>query len=83
MSEINNKEHAKNVLDKAKVLCGKAKNNNEDWINNIENLDEQVILNVAKWSKCQISPICSFLGGIASQEIIKKTGKYIPINQYL
>ena len=31
-----------------------------------ENLDEQIILNVARWSKCQISPICSFIGGIAS-----------------
>ena len=83
LPEINNNEQAKIVLDKAKVLYNKAKNNNEDWINNIENLEEQIILNVAKWSKCQISPVCSFLGGIVSQEVIKKTGKYIPINQYL
>ena len=82
LKEINNNEHDKNVLDKEKVLYNKAKNNNEDWINNNENLDEQVILNVAKWSKCQISPICSFLGGIVSQEVIKETGKYIPINRY-
>ena len=46
LKEINNNEHAKNVLDKEKVLYNKAKNNNEDWINNNENLDEQVRLNV-------------------------------------
>ena len=83
LPEINNIEHAKKVLIKAKDIYNKAKNNNEDWINNIENLEEKIIVNVARWSRCQISPICSFLGGIVSQEIIKKTGKYKPIEQYL
>ena len=83
LPEINNLEEAKEVLEKAKLIYNEAKNNNEEWINNIENLDEQIILNVARWSKCEISPICSFIGGIAAQEVIKKTGKYIPINQYL
>ena len=66
-----------------KIIYNKTKNNQEDWIDNIENLDEKIVLNVARWSKCQIAPICSFIGGIAAQEVIKKTGKYIPINQYL
>lgn len=66
LPEINNLEEAKEVLEKAKLIYNEAKNNNEEWINNIENLDEQIILNVARWSKCQISPICSFIGGIAS-----------------
>jgi len=83
LPEINNIEQAQKVLIKAKEIYSKAKNNKEEWINNIENLEEKIILNVARWSKCQISPICSFLGGIVSQEIIKKTGKYKPINQYL
>ena len=72
----------KEVLQNAKLIIENAKSNNEYWINNIENLDDQIILNVARWSKCQISPVCSYFGGIVSQEVIKKTGKYIPINQY-
>ena len=59
------------------------KKKGEERITNIENFDEKIILNAAKWSKCEISPICSFIGGLAAQEVIKKTGKYIPINQYL
>jgi ubiquitin-activating enzyme E1 len=83
LPEINNIQQAKEVLEKAKIIYNNSKNNNEEWINNIENLEEQIILNVAKWSKYQIAPICYFIGGIASQEVIKKTGKYNPINQYL
>ena len=82
LPEINNMVEANEVLQNAKLIFENAKNNNEYWINNIENLDHKIILNVARWSKCQISPVCSFFGGIVSQEVIKKTGKYIPINQY-
>ena len=80
---INNDIDAKKVLKYAKSIYEKAKIQNDDWINNIEHLDENIIMNVAKWSRCEISPICSFLGGIVSQEIIKATGKYIPIEQWL
>ena len=52
-------------------------------VHNFEELDEQIKLKVARWSKCEITPIYSFIGGIASQEVIKKTGKYIRINQRL
>ncbi len=81
LPEINNDEDAKKVLINAKSIYENAKNEKEDWINNIINVEENIIINLAKWSKCEISPLCSFLGGIVSQEIIKATGKYIPIEQ--
>ena len=83
LPEINNSEHSKKVLIYAESIYQNAKTNGDEWINNIENFDEKIITNVARWSKCEISPVCSFLGGIISQEIIKATGKYIPINQWL
>ena len=83
LPEINNEEDAKKVLINAKLIYEKAKNEKEDWVNNIINFEEDIIINIAKWSKCEISPLCSFLGGIVSQEIIKATGKYIPIEQWL
>lgn len=83
LPEINKKEHAKEVYNYAKKIYENAKNNNEEWINKIDYFDKQIIMNVARWSKCEISPLCSFLGGIVSQEIIKITGKYNPINQWL
>ena len=48
-------------------------------INNIENLDEQIITNVARWTIFQISSVCFEFGGIVSKKVIKK---YIPINNY-
>ena len=83
LPEINNSKQANIVLEKAKLIYENGKKKGEERITNIENFDEKIILNVAKWSKCEISPICSFIGGLAAQEVIKKTGKYIPINQYL
>ena len=83
LPEINDLGQAKEVLAISKQIYKNAKNLNEAWVNNFDKLDEQIILNVARWSKCEITPICSFLGGIAAQEVVKKTGKYIPINQWL
>ena len=50
---------------------------------NIIEFDKNYIIKVLRWSKSEINPICSFLGGIASQEALKITGKYIPIYQWL
>jgi ubiquitin-activating enzyme E1 len=47
-----------------------------------KNFEIKKITNLSKWVKSQISPVCSFFGGIVSQEIIKYTGKYIPHNQF-
>eukprot|EP00434_Breviolum_minutum_P023656 symbB.v1.2.020866.t1/scaffold1726.1/size104583/9 len=32
---------------------------------------------------CSASPLCAFLGGVVAQEVIKKTGKYTPIEQWV
>ena len=45
--------------------------------------DKDYIIKVFRWSKSELNPICAFLGGIVSQEAIKVTGKYTPINQWL
>lgn len=39
--------------------------------------------NVSLYGRTQISPINSFWGGIITQEIVKLTGKYSPIRQWL
>ena len=83
LPEINCQEDTNKVLIYAKSIYEEAKMKNQSWIYNIENFEEEIIKKVARWSKCEISPTCSFLGGIVSQEIIKATGKYIPINQWI
>lgn len=32
---------------------------------------------------CQIAPMCSFWGGVIAQEVVKFTGKFTPLNQWL
>ena len=45
--------------------------------------DINFIRNVIRWCKAEINPICTFLGGIASQEALKIIGKYTPVYQWL
>lgn len=49
----------------------------------VNEVDENLIKNVARYAQTQISPNCSFWGGIITQEIVKLTGKYGPLRQWL
>ena len=46
------------------------------------NLNDELLNDIFKYSSCQISPICSYGGGLVAQEIIKYIGIYITINQW-
>lgn len=83
LPEINNLNQANIIIDISKNIFNNLKNKNYEWIEIIEKIDEEFIKKVSKWSRCQISPICSFIGGIASQEILKYFGKFTPINQWI
>ena len=83
LPELNNMEHAKSILEKVKKMYDTAKENKIPWFLNIQDFDEKVVLNVARWAASNIQPVCAYFGGILAQEIIKATGKYIPINQWL
>jgi ubiquitin-activating enzyme E1 len=49
----------------------------------VEEIDEPVILNLARFAPYSISPVACFFGGVVAQEIIKFTGKYSPLKQWL
>lgn len=80
LPEINNKNDVIEIIKLVKLLINFGKN--KDWIKKIKSIDENYLENIIRYCKCSISPICSFLGGIVSQEIVKITGKYNPINQW-
>lgn len=44
---------------------------------------EDVVRNVAAYSRCSITSQAAFFGGIVAQEIVKLTGKYSPLRQML
>jgi ubiquitin-activating enzyme E1 len=43
---------------------------------------DKIISLAVKYSSCSVSPMAAFMGGIIGQEIIKITGKYVPIRQW-
>ena len=83
LPEINNMEQAKIIATNVKTMYDMAKEKKFPCYKDIQEFDEKVVLNVARWSSVHITPICAFFGGIIAQEIIKTTGKYIPIDQWL
>ena len=83
LPELNNMEQAKTIASNVKQLYETAKKNKIVWYENIQEFDEKIVMNVARWSTTNIQPVCAFFGGILAQEIIKATGKYVPIDQWL
>ena len=83
LPEINDLKQSKIIIDIAKKIYDEFNLKDYEWIKNIESFNEKFAEKVSKWSRCQIPPICSFIGGIASQEIFKYNGKFVPINQWL
>ena len=94
LPNINNKEDAEKLFIIAKNILNKKENEEVYWVkyirSNVEIYDvdfdfifEKTIKNLSLWTKSEICPISSFLGGITAQEVIKYSGKYIPIHQWL
>lgn len=58
-------------------------NKGEDEGNLNLEIEEDVFKKSVMYSDCSISPMAAFFGGIIAQEIVKFTGKYSPIKQWL
>ena len=87
LPELNNKSQADEIVKRTKELYDEysklSKEGKLNWFAGVQEWDEKIPFNVASWARSEISPVCAFLGGIVSQEIVKFTGKYTPINQWL
>lgn len=49
----------------------------------VEKVDESLPKNISKFAQTQTPPFNSFWGGIVAQEIVKYTGKFSPLRQWL
>ena len=74
----NDKKDLTNIMEITKDIYLK---NKDSWCKDI-NMNEEYLMDVYKYSKSEISPICGYGGGVVSQEIIKFIGLYKPINQW-
>ena len=82
LPKLNSIEDAKIIVQKTKILFEKEKKENNLRYKELKEFDEKIPINISLYSSCQIPCMTSFLGGVIAQEIIKTTGKYIPINQW-
>lgn len=94
LPEINKNEDAEELLKIAKIVLEQKEKEGIYWVKNIRSnievydvdfdmIFEKTIKYLSNWAKVEISPISSFLGGVAAQEVIKYSGKYKPIYQWL
>ena len=87
LPELNNKSQVDEIVKRTKELYDQnsklAKDGKLNWFSGVQDWDEKIPAQVAAWSRAEISPVCAFLGGVLAQEIVKYTGKYTPINQWL
>ena len=77
----NTDEDAKTVFDFSKEINEENKSVEGAWT--IDEWDEEIFSKASRHSAASISPAASFFGGIVAQEIVKYTGKYTPITQFL
>lgn len=71
------KEIAENLIQQSR------EKQQESGVITVETLDENVLDHVVRYSSCCLSPIASFIGGVIAQEVVKLTGKYMPLRGFL
>ena len=74
-------EDAKACLEFSKEINEGHKKDEGAWA--IDEFDDSIFLNAARFASCSISPVAAFFGGVVAQEVVKYTGKYTPITQWL
>lgn len=77
----NTQDDYKSCLDLANSKMAALKEQDESNIN-VE-IDTDVFQKAVVYASCSISPMAAFFGGIVAQEIVKYTGKYSPLKQWL
>ena len=86
LPKLNNEEQAKIIFGIAKKFYEENKENiklkEEEDEDEIEKFNENLALNLSNFISSEISPYATFLGGIVSQEVVKFSGNYTPINQW-
>ena len=83
LPELNDFEESKKVIEISKEIFNNIKEKYEEWTEDIKEFNDKIVENISRWSKAEIIPICSIIGGMLAQEVVKFTGKYTPINQWI
>ena len=80
LPDLHNEFHSNEILILANEINSSQKLKN---LFCVEEIEENVIRLLSSYAKAQLSPIVTFWGGIIAQEILKFTGKFTPVQQWL
>lgn len=76
LPRLNNAADAQELLSLTNELNDNNKKKMDiEGLIKVENINEEVVKNIASFARAQISSTVSFWGGIVAQEIVKYTGK--------
>lgn len=81
--QLNDENDAEILLRFVNKIIEHLKLKNEKTSISIKKIDEEIVFNVSNYARAQITTSASFIGGVVAQEIIKFTGKFTPIYQWL
>lgn len=84
LPELNEEKHAEELVQIVNEINVKnSKCMDIEGLIKLKEVNESLVKNVARFAKAQISPCASFWGGVVAQEIVKFTGKFGPLHQWL
>ena len=81
LPRLHNKEDAEEVAALAEAVHNEFKEK-EGSMTLEDGLDKKFITKVALYARAELLGLCTFLGGFAAQEVIKKWGKTTPVFQW-
>ena len=82
--EINDEVKMNDLIEQIQNFYNDKDNREHNkWMKYIKNYNEDVIKNFLKYFSIELTCFTTILGGIIAQEVIKATGKFIPIEQWL
>lgn len=76
----NNAADLAKTLDKAKATLAFYKG--KEGCLTVEEIDESICSKVAAYCTSSITSMAAFFGGFIAQEVVKFTGKYMPLKQW-
>lgn len=86
LPEPHNDAHAEEVLAIAKAgiqhLSDETRVDGKEPFK-LDELDEDVVKQAALYAAVELHPLAAFYGGVVAQEIVKLTGKFTPLKQWL
>lgn len=81
MPAANNSDEAEQVVEIAQKIV--QQHGKMDSVLQIEELDVNLVRKIALYASLELQPLCAFFGGVLAQEVVKFTGKFAPLNQWL